>query len=451
MTNPTAHGSRIDRSEAKVRPRELWFSASPKIRTMYRLEWFEQLKLSRRSQSAAPAEPISSVVWFLGWTSLLTDISSEMVNSILPVYLVLHLHWSPLQYGVVDGIYNGLAIALLSLWAGYLADRNRRQKIVALTGYGLSAACKLLLLAAGTAWTTILLVIGLDRLGKGIRSAPRDALISLNTPAKSFASAFAVHRAMDACGSLLGPIVAFLLLARLPGAFDAVWVMSFAFAVLGVAVLWLFVPRASGALFDTARENRKTTIKSVWHSRRFVALSCCGAMFAFATISDGFLYLMMQERSATPTGFFPLFYVLTAAAYMLASVPAGRLADRTSRTAIFLSGYIVLGIIYALLWASASLSTGMLVSLLAILGLYYAATEGVLLALASAVIPAERRTIGIAIVATGIGFAKVASSVVFGWLWQTVGRQNAVLMYFFLLIGVLIASMLLLHKTKHDE
>src|SRR5262245_21808808 len=182
---------------------------------MYKFEWVERRKL----RGTAPSSPsrvgsVSPVVWKLGWTSFLTDISSEMVNSALPIYLVLHLHLSPLQYGAIDGVYNGLAVVLVSLIGGLIADRSRRHKEAALMGYVLSAVCKLLLLTAGGVWGWLIAVTGLDRIGKGIRGAPRDALISLNTPPKLMASAFAVHRALDAGGALLGPIVAFALLAQ---------------------------------------------------------------------------------------------------------------------------------------------------------------------------------------------------------------------------------------------
>src|SRR5262245_33924238 len=148
---------------------------------MYRLEWIERRKLEAPAPTFADqAAKVSPVVWKLGWTSFLTDISSEMVNSALPIYLVLHLHLSPLQYGAIDGVYNGLAVVLVSLIGGLIADRSRRHKEVALMGYGLSAVCKLLLLTAGGVWGWLIAVTGLDRIGKGIRGAPRDALISLN-------------------------------------------------------------------------------------------------------------------------------------------------------------------------------------------------------------------------------------------------------------------------------
>jgi len=421
---------------------------------MYRIEWIERLKLGAapRTPGATPLR-VSPVVISLGFTSLFTDISSEMVNSLLPAWLVLHLHMSPMQFGVIDGLYNGFAIALLSLAAGYLADRSARQKEVALAGYSLSGLCKLLLLGVGATWGWILLVVGLDRAGKGIRAAPRDALISLNTPPAAYAMAFSVHRAMDACGSLLGPITAFALLALLPGAYDAVWVTSFFFAVIGVAVLWLFVPGASAivAAATAAETAAARPAWSPWRSRRFLALTACGALLAGTTISDGFLYLLLQQKSATPAGFFPLFYVITAAAYMLLSIPAGRLADRTSRSRVFLGGYAVLVILYILLLFVDRVSTIELIGCLILFGLYYAGTEGILMALVSVVIPPTHRTSGIAIVGTAIGLTKLLSSVAFGALWQWIGIRGAVITFVLFLGLALAVSLALMRATDNDS
>lgn len=415
---------------------------------MYPLEWIERLKLGRGSLRPATPLRVSPVVVGLGFTSLLTDISSEMVNSLLPAYVVLHLHLSPLQFGIIDGLYNGFAIALFSLLAGFLADRASRQKEVALFGYGLSAVCKLLLLWAGTTYGWLLLAIGLDRLGKGIRVAPRDALISLNTAPEHYASAYSIHRAMDACGSLLGPIIAFALLALLPGAFDAVWMSSFAFAVLGVAALWLFVPRAPVAA--PAQAATQAAAPGLLKSRRFLVIAAVGALLALTTISDGFVYLMLQEKSGTAASYFPLFYVMTATGYMIFSVPAGRLADRSSRSAVFIGGYGVLILLYAVPFFSGEISVGTTVACLALLGLYYAATEGILMALASSVIPAARRTGGIAVIATGIGLGKLCSSVIFGALWQGVGLRYSVLI-FGAAMGIAVVIAVTLLRATEDE
>lgn len=416
---------------------------------MYPLEWIERLKLGRGGMRPSTPLKVSPVVLGLGFTSLLTDVSSEMVNSLLPVYVVLHLHLSPLQFGIIDGLYNGFAIALFSLLAGFLADRASRQKEVALCGYGVSAACKLLLLWVGTTYGWLLLVIGLDRLGKGIRAAPRDALISLNTAPEFYASAYSVHRAMDACGSLLGPIIAFVLLAALPGAFDAVWVSSFAFAVLGVAALWLFVPRAPR--IEPGPAASVAPPRGLLSSRRFLVIAVVGALLALTTISDGFIYLMLQEKSGTAASYFPLFYVMTAAGYMIFSVPAGRLADRSSRSAVFIGGYGILILLYALLFFAGDIGIGTTVACLAMLGLYYAATEGILMALASAVIPLARRTGGIALIATGIGLGKLCSSVVFGALWQGVGLKYSVLIFGAAMGIAVVIAVTLLRATDNES
>ena len=417
---------------------------------MYRIEWIERLKLRGPAHTPTARFPISPVVVSLGFTSLFTDISSEMVNSLLPAWLVLHLHMSPLQYGVIDGIYSGLSVALLSLLAGYLADRGGRQKEVALFGYALSGLCKLLLLGVAATWGWIALVMGVDRAGKGIRAAPRDALISLNSEPAAYAMAFSVHRAMDACGSLLGPITAFALLTLLPGAYDAVWVTSFFFAVIGVAVLWLFVPQAP--VVDVSHVASAMRIEwSPWKSRRLMALTACGTLLAATTVSDGFLYLLLQQKSATSAGFFPLFYVITAAAYMLLSIPAGRLADRTSRSRVFLGGYAVLVLLYVGLLFADRISTMELFGCLILFGIYYAATEGILMALVSVVIPPAHRTSGIAIVGTAIGIAKLLSSLAFGALWTGIGVRGAVICFVIVLGVALAISLALMRATDHDS
>ena len=417
---------------------------------MYRIEWIERLKLSGPKRTQTARLPISPVVYSLGFTSLFTDISSEMVNSLLPAWLVLHLHMSPLQYGIIDGIYSGLSVALLSLLAGYLADRGGRQKEVALFGYALSGLCKLLLLGVAATWGWIALVMGVDRAGKGIRAAPRDALISLNSDPAAYAMAFSVHRAMDACGSLLGPITAFALLTLLPGAYDAVWVTSFFFAVIGVAVLWLFVPQAP--VVDVSQVASAMRIEwSPWKSRRLMALTACGTLLAATTVSDGFLYLLLQQKSATSAGFFPLFYVITAAAYMLLSIPAGRLADRTSRSRVFLGGYAVLVLLYVGLLFVDRISTVELFGCLILFGIYYAATEGILMALVSVVIPPAHRTSGIAIVGTAIGIAKLLSSLAFGALWTGIGVRGAVICFVIVLGVALAISLALMRATDHDS
>ena len=149
-----------------------------------------------------PGRKVAPVVLVLGTVSLITDISSEMVTAVLPLYLVTTLGFSPLGFGTLDGVYNGVS-ALVQLTGGHLADRIRNHKLLAGLGYGLSALCKPLLLLAGSIGT-LGAVLALERTGKGLRTAPRDAMISLSTPAAKQGRAFGVHRAMDTTGAMLG-------------------------------------------------------------------------------------------------------------------------------------------------------------------------------------------------------------------------------------------------------
>src|SRR5262245_19469339 len=154
---------------------------------MYSIDWAAILGLARKR--ATWLQRISPTVWGLGATSILTDVSSEMVASVLPMYLVLQLGVSPVAFGLIDGLYQGIA-ALVRIVGGVLADRSRRFKELAALGYGVSAACRLLILAAGAAWGTIAGVVAMDRIGKGLRTAPRDALLSLRTHSEDLATAF---------------------------------------------------------------------------------------------------------------------------------------------------------------------------------------------------------------------------------------------------------------------
>jgi MFS family permease len=418
---------------------------------MYRLDWIEQAKLrTTELPRAAKVAAVSPAVWGLGWTSFLTDISAEMVSSVLPLYLVLHLHATPLQFGVVDAVYNGFAVALLSLLAGVAADRSLRHKQIAAFGYGIGALGKVVLLAAGGAWAGVMSAAALDRFGKGIRTAPRDALISLHTEREALATAFAAHRAMDAAGMLLGPALAFALLWLTPNAFDVVWFTSLVLGVLGCAVLLLFVPqpahlqaRAPGVFF-------RGSTRLLFRSQRFSVLAFCGLILSLLTVSDGFLYLLLQKGSSTDSKLFPLFYVLTACSYIAFSMPAARVADRFGRMPVFLSGYALLVLMYSAIQSLGSVGPLVLVSSIAMLGMYYAATEGVLMAAASDLAPREIRTTGVAITATAVALGKAGSSVLFGYASQAYGARLA-LMWFAVGLLVSLSLAVCLLRFVRDE
>jgi MFS family permease len=365
---------------------------------------------------------VSRNVVNLGLTSLFTDISSEMISTILPIYLVFALRMTTFQLGVVDGVYQG-ATALMGLVAGVAADRDGRHKEVALAGYGLSAVCKLGLLAVGGAFGPLVAVILADRTGKGIRTAPRDALISLSSTPERLGISFGVHRALDTAGALIGPLVAFGLLTALPGRFDAIFVVSFCFAAIGVAVLTVLVERRRSPQ-ATRRMSLKPALRLLRHAR-FRLLVLAGFGLGLATIADAFVYLALQRRVDFPPMFLPLLYVLTSVVYLALAIPAGRLADRLGRGRVLVAGYVALAGVYVAILAPADGAVLVLGSV-AMFGAYYACTDGIMSALASSLLPAETRASGLALVGTATALASLFGSVLFGALWTAFGLETAV-------------------------
>ncbi|MFE3169108.1 MFS transporter [Streptomyces sp. NPDC059224] len=394
---------------------------------------------SRASTPAASAEgtarpttagryrtAVAPTVLALGTVSLITDVSSEMVTAVLPLYLVAGLGLSPLGFGLLDGVYNGFS-AVVRLAGGHLADRGGgRHKWVAGAGYALSALCKPLLLIAHTL-TPIGLVLAADRTGKGLRTAPRDALISLSSTPENRGRAFGVHRAMDTAGALLGPLAAFLILRATVDGYDAVFTVSFCVAVAGVLVLVLFVPGGRGEAAPSATPPTLRAALALLTHRGLRRITVCALLLGLATVSDSFVYLLLQRRLGVPDRWFALLPLGTAAAFLLLAVPLGRLADRWGRWRVFLTGHAALLLVYALLLTSWH-GTALPYAVLALHGSFYAATDGVLMAAASDSVPEGLRSSGLALVQTGQAGARFACSLAFGAAWTLWGDRTALLL-----------------------
>ncbi len=471
---------------------------------MYQVEAWSALRGARRDAgSGFRWRHVSRTVWALGFTSLFTDVSSEMVATVLPVYLVLYLGLTPFQFGIVDGLYHGVT-ALLRLASGVAVDRTGRSKEIALAGYGASAVSRLGMLAAGASWPLIAGVVAFDRAAKGARAVPRDVLISLSSRPDGLATAFGVHRALDSAGAMLGPLVALAILAALPNAFDVVFVASFSVAIVGLGVLLLFVDNAErppapsaaaaavGPPATTARAAPAATrsgtpaaaavtppaagrrhASSGGHigdppapsglaaTRGFAAgilevpgllrLTVAATVLGAATVSDGFLYLLLQREAGFSPGLFPLLYVGTSGCYLALAVPAGELADRIGRRRAFLAGYGSIAAAYA-----ATMQPGLglpgVTACVLLLGTHYALTDGVLMAFASGRLPPERRGRGLALLTTAAGLARLLASVGFGALWTGYGAGTAVPAFLIALVGAMAVAAVLLRDTgDRDE
>ena len=378
---------------------------------------------------------VSSVVITLGIVSMLTDVSSESVSAILPLYITGVIGLSTVAYGFLDGIYQGIS-ALVRIAAGWAADRGGQPKWIAFFGYGLSAVARIGLLFA-TGFAALTAVITVDRLGKGIRTAPRDALISASSDVGNLGRSFGTHRMLDTIGAALGPLIAFVILFLIPDGYSTVFVVSLAFALIGVALLGLVVPN----IRPTARptEERPSAPRFRWKQLtdpRLRRLLVAAGLLGLLTIGDGFLYLLLQTRGAFAAEWFPLLYVGTNLTFLALAIPAGRLADRVGRARVFVVGHLALLAAYVVAALPAN-GAPLTIACLLLLGVFYAATDGILAALASQFTPPEARATGIAAAQTVVALARLIASTTFGLLWFLYGSQTAV-------IGVAVALALVI-------
>ncbi len=385
-------------------------------------------QLYRALRSRGPKPPSARVpknVVRLGVTSLLTDVASEMVDTILPLYALHALELSPFAVGALDGGYHA-ATTIARVVAGAIADRTRRLKEVAFVGYALSFVSRFVLAIVGGGGGRLVGAIAIDRAGKGLRAAPRDAMIALAAPPDIRASAFAVHRALDTLGSVAGPLLGFVLLTLVPLGFDVVFVASAAIALVGLVYFALFVASpptdgadAPGAPLPPAPPNARPGALA------FPILVGLGVVVGASEISPGLLFVLVRARTAIELAGVPLLQVVTALACVALVVPLGRLADRIGALWVLLLGQLALVAAYGWILAALPGWAGALGAAV-LVGAHYAATEGVIVALASSVLPRERLATGLSILAVAGLVARIGSSVAFGALWEREGTTTAV-------------------------
>lgn len=398
-----------------------------------------------RPPTGGRVRTVSSTVVAFGIVSMLTDISSESVTAVLPLYVTAYLGLSTIAFGFLDGLYQGVS-ALVRIAGGYTSDRVGRPKWVAFVGYAVAAAARVgLLFASGFAALSV--VISADRIGKGIRTAPRDAVITAASRADNLGTSFGVHRTLDNIGAAIGPLLAFLILLLIPNGYGTIFLASLAFAVIGVMVLGLFVPNvrtgpgpaAASAVRGTGRGGPSgarprfdwATVTSGPMRRVLAAAGILGLL----TIGDGFVYLVLQARSDFAAQWFPLMYVGTNVAFLALAIPLGRLADRIGRARVFVFGHVGLLAAYVVAVLPMQDVAATLLCLL-FLGAFYAATDGVLAALAAQLTTPETHGTGIAAAQTVVAISRFLSASGFGLLWYALGREVSL----FLVAGALLIA-----------
>lgn len=362
---------------------------------------------------------IPAGVWALGFVSMLMDISSEMIHALLPVYLVTVLGTSMVTVGLIEGIAEATA-SITRIFSGALSDRLGRRKMLAALGYGIAAATKPIFpLAPAVDWLVAARFI--DRVGKGIRGAPRDALVADIAPADLRGASFGLRQSLDTGGAFAGPLLAIALMWLTADNFTLVFWVAVIPAALSLLLILVAVKEPARPATARAVRNPISLAEMSNLGSRFWWIVVIAAVFTLARFSEAFLILRAQAIGVALM-WLPAVLVLMNVVYALAAFPAGVLSDRFSRTGVLLLGIAMLmaaDLCLALLSSLPGIALGVV-----LWGLHMGLTQGLLATLVADTAPAELRGTAYGVFNLVCGVAMLAASVIAGALWDSVGHAG---------------------------
>ncbi len=375
--------------------------------------------------NARPNDPqrVPQGVWLLGFVSLLMDMSSEMIHSVLPLFMVATLGASVLLLGVLEGIAESVAL-LLKLFAGAISDYTRRRKPLVVAGYALATISKPMFALAGSVGM-VFFARTIDRIGKGIRGAPRDALITDMTPAAIRGAAFGLRQSLDTVGALLGPLIAVVVLAATASNFTWVFAVATIPAAIALGVLVIGVR-------ETPRTNSAPGPRLEWRHVRnlpdaFWWVAVVGAGVGLARFSEAFL-ILRGDSLQLPQASAPLVLLVMNAVYAVTVYPLGRLSDRWQRRG---HGYLLVAALVLLVAADVVLgfarSTTTLWLGVALWGLHMGASQGLLARMVADAAPLAQRGTAFGVFNSISGVAVLIANVLVGLVWDVYGPQVAFL------------------------
>lgn len=371
-------------------------------------------------------------VFFLGVVSLLTDVSTEMIFTLVPLFLLNVLRVGIPVIGLIEGIAEGTA-SLLKVLSGWLSDRLGRRKGLTVLGYSVSTLAKPFLYFA-TTWGAVAAVRFVDRVGKGIRTSPRDALVADSAPPEEMGKSFGLHRGMDTAGAVIGLAVAAMIvyivqrggLELTRDAFQTIVLVGIVPAVLAVLVLLFFVrERGKGAdsrwVSCPANEQPPGAVQTKkGFDFRFKLFLAIVVVFTLGNSSDAFLILRAHSLDFSVPQILLLFVAFNLV-YALAALPAGLVSDRLGRKGVIVVGWSIYALAYlGLAVASAAWHVWLL---FALYGLYYGVAEGVSRAFVCDLVPVERRGTAYGLYHTAVGLSLLPASLIAGWLWHLIGPE----------------------------
>jgi MFS family permease len=375
-------------------------------------------------------------VWVAGWVSFFMDVSSEMVYPLVPLFLSSTLGVSKSTVGLIEGLADATA-SILKLWSGALSDRFGKNKLLMGLGYGISTASRPLLAVAG-GWGMVLTGRIADRVGKGVRTAPRDAIIALSTSPDRLGSSFGFHRAMDTAGAVIGPALALLLLAIWPSDYRMVFWWSILPGIIAVLLIVFFISADGRAPMVGA----PFTMSLTGFEPGFITFIVAIGLFSLGNSSNAFL-ILKAEQVGMSGGAISTTYLAFNAVYALISMPSGMVADRLGKQRIIMAGFGMFGCVYA--GAALSSAPWHMVGLFVLYGGYMGLTDGVQRAYLATLIPDHRKATGFGLYHMVVGLAILPASVLAGWLWDHIGpaapfwfgtATSALAMTIFVVFGV---------------
>ncbi|WP_232490201.1 MFS transporter [Neobacillus cucumis] len=357
---------------------------------------------------------INPVILVLGLVSLFTDLSSNMIVPILPLYLTSVLHVQVGSIGIIEGIAESTA-SILKLFSGWISDRIGKHKLLMLIGYGLSNLTKPLF-ALSTSWSQVLIIRFSDRFGKGIRTSPRDALVADSTTKEERGKAFGFRRSMDALGAALGPLAAFGILAIYAGNYRLVFWLSVIPGVLAIILIILFLKEKERKEKVKQASLPKIGFKNL--DRRFIWFSLIFTFFTVGNFSDAFLALRAQDAGMLPA-LIPLAFFALNLSSSIFSMPIGMLSDRIGRRPVLIFGLLIFAAIY--FGFGIVKSVPWIWVLFVFYGFYYAFTEGIQKAYIADIVPEGQRGTAMGTFNAMTGLAALPASILAGFLWQAFG------------------------------
>ena len=349
-------------------------------------------------------------IFFTGLVSFFMDMSSEMIYPLVPIFLASVLGVNKSLIGLIEGIAESSA-SLLKVFSGWFSDRIGNRKNLMIAGYAISTLSRPVMATAG-AWQRILGARFIDRLGKGIRTAPRDAIIAESSKASHLARSFSYHRSMDTLGAVAGPGLAYLLLQVFTDDYRRVFWLSMIPGVIAVLIIIWCIKEKKNPAANKQKPPRLSLKDFDWRVKSFILIA---ALFALGNSSDAFLILRAQQVGISAV-MIPVVYLTFNLIYALCGIPAGIAADRFGMKRIILAGFILFAALY---YGFAVVATPSGVwALFALYGVFMGLTEGIQKAYLATIIPSAFKATAFGVFATAVGLAQLPASLIAGLLWD---------------------------------